>query len=218
MQMKTANKTLKVAGKESDNLRYLVLEPPMQRRRKSPYKLNHNILKTDTINYINGSDNGSDETSDRMPSPPANGEANGEKEMDQTKRRLEYEGSPVKRAAGKRSEDSLVQLRRDEDVTPKRVMKENKEPQPSAKRFSPAKEQRKKDLIGMKNKQNERVTFLSLWYNICANVLLTLYLLVTCFYTFNLGLPCLLCYSASFALSGRKFCSMCVTVRGLKTV
>ena len=154
VQMKTANKTLKVAGKESDNLRYLVLEPPMQRRRKSPYKLNHNILKTDTINYINGSDNGSDEASDRIPSPPANGE----KETDQTKRKLEYEESPVSRAAGKRSEDSLVELRRGEDATPKRVMKENKEPGPGAKKFSPAKEQRKKDLIGMKNKQNERVS------------------------------------------------------------
>ncbi|XP_065058136.1 nuclear protein MDM1-like isoform X2 [Rhopilema esculentum] len=146
----------KFAGRESYNQGYSALEPPMQRKKRSPFNFNHNILRTDTIPPMNGNSKES--------------EGNGLAEVtavnqnvsETAKRKLEFE-QPAKRDVPVESlfpiKTADWRLREDTSKKESSPLKEHADDSKREKRRrkSPAKEQRKKDLDDVKNKQNERV-------------------------------------------------------------
>ena len=148
-----------VAGRESDNLRYLALEPPMQRKRRSPYVFNHNLLRTGTIEYPNGTSVGDSET--------VNGGNGGSAEEqiqnspENVRKKLHFEQSVQKADSTERilpvnsyeSKGQTEKLSKSESLDKKEAI----ESRSKKKKLSPAKEQRKRDLREIKKRQNERV-------------------------------------------------------------
>ncbi len=177
---KKADISSRIAGKSSDNLRYLALEPPMQRRRVSPYKLNHNVLKTTTVDYLNGNSNS--DTSSQL----SDLKTGDQKDMKDVKRKLEFENGK-KANEGKnfnKTQDIREKQSKPSPPTPKdlqnatyiepKVMFDQHAVNAESKtipesshtgqkhKMSPTKLQRKKDLEDLKNKQNERVNMFAL--------------------------------------------------------
>ena len=159
--MKTSKSSTedKIAGRESDNLRYLALEPPMQRKRRSPYVFNHNIVQTETIEYPNGAfnhDNGSVNgehgriTEEQLHQSPEN-----------VRKKLHFEQSAPKPETVNRIYPVKVPELKDQTGTNKKGgpldNNEDNEIRPRKKMLSPAKEQRKRDLREIRKKQDERV-------------------------------------------------------------
>ena len=149
----------KIAGRESDNLRYLALEPPMQRKRRSPYVFNHNILRTETIEYPNGAfieDNGAvngengNITAEQIRQSPEN-----------VRKKLHFDQiAPVSETVDRIYPVKIPESKGQKGTGKKSGSLENKEDsenRPRKKKLSPAKEQRKRDLREVRKKQDERV-------------------------------------------------------------
>eukprot|EP00794_Sanderia_malayensis_P007061 gene7062-7855_t len=131
----------KYAGKSSENLQYLVLEPPMQRKRISSYERNHNILTTNTIGM-----NGYDE-SRKISDADMNGKA-----ISDVKRKLEFKDRKDENEEECKGKQLEVMKNNDKDLnntnTPKVSSSSNKYFE--HKRESPTKVQRSKDLKDVK--------------------------------------------------------------------
>ena len=129
----------------------------MQRKKRSPFNFNHNISRTDTIPPINGNSEEAEGNGLAEVTPAVT-----QNVSETAKRKLEFE-QPSKKAVPVESlfpiKTADWRLREDTSKKESNPLKEHAEDSKREKRRrkSPAKEQRKKDLDDVKNKQNERV-------------------------------------------------------------
>ena len=155
----------KTAGKPSELVRYVALEPPLQRKRISPYRGNHNILRTHTVNYVDVSET-TTERSDEISS----GAASSNGSIDRARRKLAFEDDDASDGGLKQKDSGLgkthvTQPQKDHDVDmgDDEVRKEKPRAgfveKPAAKPPpSPQKLQRKNDLKEIERKQGDRVS------------------------------------------------------------
>ena len=136
----------------------------MQRKRRSSYNFNHNILRTNTIEYLNGARadenrklNG--ENGNLIEDEQLQGSENVRKKLhfDQPASKSEA----VDRILPVKTSEAMAQSEIERRSKSTNKEDEDNDKRSRKKKLSPAKEQRKKDLREMKKRQNERVRLFS---------------------------------------------------------